>query len=138
MKLESCELQVIREGEGELVVARRPTIWTGAWNYAPCTSCYIFCHQDSIPHHRRNCPLKKSGDKSKPVDSYNDGMLLIETYIPSVEGIHAKYLEIIEGMRETTKNPGTSLLQCLHFSLRSQKNNLHFALRSQKNNYLFQ
>lgn len=97
-------LQVIKNGEGVLVVARRPVNKVHAWKFIPCTLCLLFCHKDSMHMHVKHCPLRINSNISKQVDSYQDGMLLIETFIPSREDDGLD--NIIEGMKDTKKNEG--------------------------------
>lgn len=91
--------QVIQDGHGELVVARRPTTATPAWRYIPCTSCYAFCDYQHIHLHFKNCPIRKSDEK----DSAKNGLFLLQPYIPST----TKLDEVIDGMREKSDHAGT-------------------------------
>lgn len=93
-------------GAGELVVARRPTEEVKAWNYVPCCTCYTFCHKDTLHLHTNRCPLRKENDNSKSTDSFSEGMLLIEPFLPQMADIDLKLEALLNGMRETGKNEG--------------------------------
>lgn len=100
--------QVIRQGSGTLVVARRPTEPVPAWQYVPCTLCLIFCQKDSLSHHIKQCPLKK--EETKCIDSYQDGLMLLESYMPQGDALNCKVNELIEGMRDTQQTAGNIFL----------------------------
>jgi hypothetical protein len=66
----------------------------------------MFCHKDFLSLHAKRCPLKSEGNKAKGGDSYQDGLLMLETYIPSSDEMDQRVNDLIQGMRETKANIG--------------------------------
>lgn len=99
---------MVRQGEGELVVARRPTTETSAECFVPCTSCLIFCHKDSLSMHLRKCLLRQE-NQAKSTNSIQEGLLLLQTDIPESDTLDA----IIDGMKEIKENEGSITLNIL-------------------------
>lgn len=52
------------------------------------------------------CPLRKPNNKQKITNSFQDSMLLIESYMPQSDEMSGKIDELLGGMRETLQNEG--------------------------------
>jgi hypothetical protein len=79
---------VLRSGEGDLVVTYRPTNHTDFGNYVPCDTCYAYIHKRELWRHR--CKLRA---KTKGRVAANAALLL-----PAPSGISAVVHRLINGM----------------------------------------
>ena len=97
--------QVLQEGEGELVVVRRPSTPTAAHHFLPCNSCFGFYHTKYLPSH--DC----IGDNGKKEShSAKDGRLLISHVLQSDRD--QEDLDIVlGGLSDTKKYPGKNEFQ---------------------------
>ena len=98
-------MQVIANGFGQLVVARRPDYPTAAYNYAPCSFCLTFCHKRTLCIHMKRCRLRKPKSKISK-KCFDDGLMMLEQYIPKADALEQRLEAILEGMRETSVNEG--------------------------------
>lgn len=99
---------MIVAGKGKLVVARRPSEPVEASEYAPCSFCLMFCKRDSLHVHiNRPCPLQPDSVKNcRCENSYLEGLLLIEPFLPKVDLLGGKVNELMYPMRDTSANEG--------------------------------
>lgn len=94
---------MIKDGEGELVVVRRPTSRTAAHNYVPCTICLGFFHKDCMFLHIKACPLRDHGNAVKPTNSAQEGIMMLMPYLPKTDYVQRV---IISGMKDTEGHEG--------------------------------
>jgi hypothetical protein len=94
---------VIQDGEGTLVVVRRPKRFCHAAEYLPCKNCFGFYKKDTLYKH--GCLWKTSDTEKGAVKS---GLMMISHLLPRNE-IDPELRKLMDGMRETAKNPGMLL-----------------------------
>ena len=82
-----------------MVIARRPPQEAEAWHYAPC-------YKDRLHLHMKQCPLRRTDNVSAPADSFQEGLLLVETNLPENDQLTTKLDSLIDGMRDTKENEG--------------------------------
>ena len=75
-------VQVLKEGKGELVVFARNSSETKPEDYLPCESCLGFFLKGSLWRHKQVCPLASKGQKFRRVQA--DAALLL----PASKEIH--------------------------------------------------
>ena len=97
--------QVIQQGHGVLIVARRPIPGTPAYKYAPCTYCYGFYPFKTLSLHAQTCIM--NGSKSKSFSNASASHAMLSSLIVRKEG---SMLELLQGLRTTSKNPGEYLV----------------------------
>ena len=94
--------QVIAEGEGELIVMRRPAVKTSSTRYIPCTKCFAFFHVDTLSSHIKRCPLREKGEINE-TNSKTEGLMMLTPYLPATSRLES---DILLGMKETLENEG--------------------------------
>ena len=101
--------QVIQEGEGELVVARRPSGKNqntyAAENFLPCEYCLGFYMKDTLWLHINSCLLKPK-EKQPSANYVRDAKVMLTPFLPDVTEEDAQLESFFNGMKETTANPG--------------------------------
>ena len=101
--------QVIQEGEGELVVARRPSGKNqntyAAENFLPCEYCLAFYMKDTLWLHINSCLLKPK-EKQPSANYVRDAKVMLTPFLPDVTEEDAQLESFFNGMKETTANPG--------------------------------
>ena len=101
-------LQVIAEGEGELIVVRRPAERMPGYHFIPCTKCLGFFNVNSIGIHRKCCPLVKKNEIWEPRNSKREGLLLVTPSVPRIIDLDKI---VLTGMKETRENCG----ECIYY-----------------------
>lgn len=123
----SLLFQVISEGQGELAVARRPDEQAVASLYAPCGFCLVFCHKKTLSTHMSRCTLKLPGANINR-KCFEDGILLVETYLPKLRPLEQKVEEIFTGMKDTSANKGETASSLCILYLPSENFSVHLLL----------
>ena len=95
--------QVVKEGEGDLIVAKRPEVSTPASNYVPCVMCLGFYLQGSLHTHFKRCLLRTPENASGASLQLQEGVFLLQPYLPCPDKLDNP---IIYGMKDTTDKEG--------------------------------
>lgn len=101
---------MISKGEGELVVARHPASAVKAEEYVPCCLCMGFFARDTLYVHLKRCPLKREGSGHKRGRAYKEGLMMVESYLPTMTSTQQKVVQLLEGMRDTNAHRGSLLI----------------------------
>ena len=102
-------LQVIKEGIGELVLVQRPKENSkrtyGLWDFLPCEYCLGFYLKSSLWIHVRTCPLKP--EKECENNYVRNGRALLTPILHCIGSDDDFNLDkLFLSMKETRKNPG--------------------------------
>lgn len=97
-------LKVISEGEGHLVVVRRPKERRGAHEFLPCRICYGFFLRSTLSKHVSTCRLATETETPDGGCSVKGGLMLLSTFIP--HNTDDKVDTVLDGLRETVANRG--------------------------------
>lgn len=103
---EYCILQVLKKGEGEYVVVKRPIKPQPGYKYIPCSYCYGFFHKKTLTKHARKCYFNESHQNNSAVAS---GLVLLGP--SSIPADDAWLHTLLNGMKETHANTGTHHIQ---------------------------
>lgn len=98
-------LQVLKNGEGTLIVYRRPKTNTCASEYIPCEYCMGFFHESHLWEHAKGCYFRKNEVESSK-NYVRNGRIMIMPFIIHKEGETNKLDDVISRMKETKENPG--------------------------------
>lgn len=98
-------IKVLQAGSGELVVVRMPDSYKHAADFLPCHMCLGFYLRDTLYKHIKSCSCRPDS-KRDGYGAISKGMTIISQLIPA-SNIDPELSQLINGMRETTKNPGT-------------------------------
>ena len=102
-------LQVLKERQGEIVVARRPKSESSqkAEDYLPCEHCLGFFFYKTLWQHVEKCPLRPS--TAPKGNSVRCGKILLSRFIPTPDErteTESNVNELFRNMKETSMNPG--------------------------------
>jgi hypothetical protein len=102
-------LQVIKQGIGELVLARRPKETSKRtyhpWDFLPCEYCLGFYLKSSLWVHVKSCPLKP--EKESENNYIRNGRALLSPIFHGIDNDDALSIDqLFLSMKETQKNPG--------------------------------
>ena len=101
--------QVIEKGEGELVVARRPSAKNrskySSENFLPCEFCLGFYLKEHLWHHVSKCLLKPLG-KAASANFCRNAKVLLSPFLKPLSEEEASLETFFNGMKETRANPG--------------------------------
>lgn len=78
-------IEVLKEGRGELVTWTRHSNETSSEDYLPCENCLGFFLKGSLWRHKQVCPLMKKGQKSRRVQA--EATLLLPASIEINKGL---------------------------------------------------
>lgn len=95
---------MIRNGKGELVVARRPAKDYKAADFAPCIFCYGFYLADTLWQHGKTCLLKP--DTADTKNMLRSSRALLSPHLKTGEQTSEQLEKLFAGMSETKAHPG--------------------------------
>ncbi|XP_078312171.1 uncharacterized protein LOC111134313 isoform X1 [Crassostrea virginica] len=97
---------VLKKGEGILIVYRRPKEDISASDYLPCEFCLGFFHEKQLWLHAKSCELRNNALDS-PNNYVRNGRIMLQPFMKcDREEPDSKLNELIINMKETKRNPG--------------------------------
>ncbi|KAJ8302560.1 hypothetical protein KUTeg_018956 [Tegillarca granosa] len=100
---------VLKEGKGKLVVYRRPKEYTCASLYIPCEYCLSFVNEKLMWQHAISCFFRPASVDTEK-NYVRNGRLMLEKFVireqEEQDQLEMDLNDIIDKMKETTKNPG--------------------------------
>ena len=97
----------MKQGQGTLIVYRRPKESQKPWQYIPCEHCLMFIHDKGLSTHMKTCGFATENSCSK--NYLRNGLIMIQPFLThrcqEDKTLERELKQIIHNMRETTKYP---------------------------------
>lgn len=94
---------MLNNGEGELILVKRPRRKIGAHHALPCSHCFGFYVSRFLKSHMNTCAFRAENDATSSVAA---SRLCVLAMLPKTALMDEELKQLFSGLYETKANPG--------------------------------